>query len=78
MTKIQSGLNSFGLWVENADGVICSAFDDIGGEGGRYIVNYHRGEMPAYHHTRHHTLTEVESQMRAFEPDLRRWHTTPD
>ena len=63
-----------GLYCENANGIIASAFDDIGGEGGRYILNYHRGEMRAFAGDRYDTLDELETSMREFEPDLRKWH----
>lgn len=66
-----------GLWVEK-NSIIASAWDDIGGEGGRYILNYHKGQMPAFNSTRYNTLDELEMNMRKFEPDLRKWCTRID
>jgi hypothetical protein len=64
-----------GLWYENANGVIASAFWDLAGWefGGEYILNYHQGEMPAFNGKRYETLDELETAMREFEPDLRKW-----
>lgn len=72
--KIEQSIN-VGLWVENAHGIIASAFEDTGGyeSGGDYILNFHRGEMPAHGGKRFRTLAGLEGAMREFEPDLRRW-----
>lgn len=67
-----------GLWFENERGIIASAWDNTGGEGGRYILNYHKGRMPAFSWERFYTLVELELAMRKFEPDLRKWHTRMD
>ena len=72
--KITQNIDT-GLWFENENGIIASAWDDIGGEGGRYILNYHKGQMPAFNSTRYNTIDELETAMRKFEPDLRKWCT---
>lgn len=64
---------STGLWFENENGIIASAWDDIGGEDGRYILNFHKSGMPAHASSRYDTLDELETAMREFEPDLRKW-----
>ena len=75
--KIKQNVDT-GLWYENEHGIIASAWDDIGGEGGRYILNYHKGQMPAFDYERLDTLEDLESAMRKFEPDLRKWYTRMD
>jgi hypothetical protein len=75
--KIKQNIDT-GLWVENENGYIASVFDDIGGEGGRYLFKYHKGDMPAHDWKCLDTLDEVETAMREFEPDLRKWCTRMD
>ena len=55
-------------------GITASAFWDLGGDGGQYRINYHYDGMPAHKSRACETLDELESAMRQFEPDLRKWH----
>ena len=43
---------------------------------GAYVFNLHQGEMPASSGFTVYSLDELENRMRAFQPDLRKWHTT--
>lgn len=74
--KIVNNIDT-GLWIERS-GIIASAFDDIGAEGGRYRLNFHRGQMPAHSGYQFDTLDELETEMRKHEVDLRKWNTRMD
>lgn len=63
-----------GMWARNRHGIIGSAFEDLEPEH-LYRLNFHPEEMPAHRSQTFSTLEELETAMRQFEPDLRKWHT---
>jgi hypothetical protein len=77
--KVQDNIDT-GLWAEDSNGIIASAWWDLGGteDGGQYILNYHKGQMPAFGGQRYQTLDALEIAMREFEPDMRKWHVKFD
>ena len=75
--KILSNLDG-GLWCDYghpADGYTASAYllREVGGDG--YVLSFHKGEMPAFAWQTFSTAEELETAMRAVQPDLRKWKT---
>jgi len=67
-----------GLWAAYGDGCIAAAWFDLGAwdEGGSYILQYYKEGFPPFNADSFQTADELETAMRAVQPDLRRWHTT--
>ena len=72
--KIVNNIDS-GLWIEDKHGVTISTWSEYGTWTGkeRYVMNFHQGEMPAFNCKVYDTLEQLETAMREFEPDLRKW-----
>jgi len=62
-----------GLWIEYGGGYVAVAGQIDDGDGVRYVLNFHHGEMPAFKHETFDTIDELIAAMRKVEPDLRKW-----
>jgi len=63
-----------GLWVRYGGDCVAVAGQIDDGDGDlRYILDFHRGEMPAFKHEIFNTIDQLIAAMRKIEPDLRKW-----
>lgn len=83
MKRIKDNLER-GLWCNYRADYVATAWYDLGAaalspddlsdpELGAYVIQYHKGEMPAFDAKRFHKLEDLVEAMREVQPDLRKW-----
>ncbi len=73
-----------GLWCNYRADYVASVWYDLGAVAmspedlndpdlGAYVIQYHKGELPAFNAKRFHKLADLETAMRWIQPDFRKW-----